>query len=89
MSDECLPKCLLMCLFIKGSHAASGQKSRWDDIIVRDLKLCGLTDDWSILAKNRNEWRNFIKQQVRVMNDRAEQEENNTKMSGSNGGRRV
>ena len=79
MSNERLPKRMVVCSLMKGSRADGGPKARWNDIVVRDLKLCGLADDWHILAQNRNEWRSFIRQQVRVMNNRAEQEEKQRK----------
>ena len=47
--------------------------------MARHLNLCGLADDWHILAQNCHEWRCFIKQQVRAKNERAEQEEKQRK----------
>ena len=72
-------------LLYEGSRAAGGQKSQWNGVIVRDLKLCVLADDWRILAQNHNEWRCLIRKRVRVINTEQNRRRINAKMSGSNG----
>ena len=42
MKDSPLPKQLLVCAPMDGKRAAGRQKYRWNDLVSRDLKSCGL-----------------------------------------------
>ena len=42
MSDNCLPKKLLVCASAAGSRVAGEQKRRWCDMVVKDLKRCSV-----------------------------------------------
>ena len=42
MDDSRLPKCLLVCRPQVGKRGAGGQKRRWNDVVLRDLRICGL-----------------------------------------------
>ena len=50
MNDYCLPIMLLVCAPVGGSRRAGGQKRRWSDIIIKDLKDCELDEDRQELA---------------------------------------
>ena len=45
MDDSRLPKCLLVCRPVNGRMSAGGQKRRWSDVLISDLKWCDLWDD--------------------------------------------
>ena len=42
MNDNRLPKQLLVCAPVDGKRAAGGQKYRWNNLVMRDLKSCKL-----------------------------------------------
>ena len=46
MDDTRLPKCLLVCRPQAGKCSAGGQKRRWNDVVLGDLKKCGLLPGW-------------------------------------------
>ena len=56
MCDSRLPKKLLVCAPAGGSRAAGGQKYRWNDLVVKDLKRCGMDEDWRVVAQDRRAW---------------------------------
>ena len=46
-----------------------GQKLRWNDLLSRDLRQCGIEPDWQECALNRSE---LVKQGVRDINSRSD-----------------
>ena len=46
MSEERLPKQLLVSAPVGGKHTAGGQKRRWSDLVANDLKQCNLSRSW-------------------------------------------
>ena len=54
MCENRLPNMLLVCALANGSRAAGGQKCRWNDDVTKDLKQCGLTDNWHAIAQDRS-----------------------------------
>ena len=46
MDDTRLPKCLLVCRPQAGKRSAGGQKRHWNDVVLGDLKKCGLFPGW-------------------------------------------
>ena len=56
-----------------------GQKSRWNDLVQRDLRQCGLEDSWRVAAQNRNGWRSVVKSRIEDCNRLAEEEEKRSK----------
>ena len=79
MDDGRLPKQLLVCAPVDGRRAVGGQKCRWNDLVTRDLKKCGLTEDWRDLAQDRNAWRGIVKDSVESLNANDEEREKNSK----------
>ena len=55
MENSRIPKCFLVCRPVTGRRSAGGQKKRWCDVLVSDLKWCDLWDDWRKIAKDRLE----------------------------------
>jgi hypothetical protein len=56
-----------------------GQKLRWNDLILRDLRACALTDNWRELSLNRGEWYRRVKEAIAAINSSAENEEKTRK----------
>ena len=79
LPDYRLPKKLLVCAPAFGKRHPGGQKLRWNDLLSRDLRQCGIEPDWQECALNRSEWRCLVKQGVRDMNSRSEVEEKERK----------
>ena len=79
MDDHRLPKQLLVSAPYGGSRAVGGQKSRWNDLVQRDLRQCGLEDSWRVAAQNRNGWRSVVKSRIEDCNRLAEEEEKRSK----------
>ena len=42
--------CLLVCRPQAGKRLAGGQKRRWNDVVLSDLKKCDLLSDWHDVA---------------------------------------
>ena len=57
MKDCRLPKCLLVYKPVSGKRSAGGQKRRWDDVLMGDLKRCDLLEDWKETVQDRGAWR--------------------------------
>ena len=79
MDDHRLPKQLLVSAPYGGSRAVGGQKSRWNDLVQRDLRQCGLEDSWRVAAQNRNGWRSVVKSRIEDCNRLAKEEEKRSK----------
>lgn len=56
MKDYCLPRKLLVC-------AADNKKHRWNDLMIRDLKDCGLDEDLQDLAHLHDEHQSKVVQE--------------------------
>ena len=70
-----LPKKLLVSAPYGGSRRAGGQKLRWNDLLSKDLKKCGLEKEWQSLALDRKSWRSTIKSATEELNRIEENEE--------------
>ena len=81
MDGHRLPKQLLVCAPVGGSRmcAVGRQKYRWNNLVTRDLKRCGLLEDWCELAELRDVWRSGIRRHAEVLNAEAEQEKKERK----------
>ena len=75
MSDSRLPKQLLVCAPVGGGRTASGQKCRWNDLVQRDLRKCGLVRNWCELALDRSAWRGMVGVYVKDINEETEKED--------------
>ena len=56
MADSHITKCLLICRLMEGKRAVGGQKRRWNDLVMRDLKRCELSLDWCDFVQERGAW---------------------------------
>ena len=75
MGDQRLPKQLLVSALVGGKRAPGGQKLRWNDLVTRDLRACGMLDSWRELAQDRDEWRRKVKEVFEGVNKNAESDE--------------
>ena len=73
--DECrLPRKVLVCASPQGRRSVEGQKMRWNDLILKDLRTCNLDGVLRILAEDRNEWRNQIWAATQKVNFKKEEQ---------------
>ena len=79
MSEERLSKQLLVSAPVGGKRTAGGQKRRWNDLVVNDLKQCNLSRSWREQAQERDSWRATIKCRVELLNKPAEDKEKSCK----------
>ena len=70
-----LPRCLLVCRPQAGKRSAGGQKRRWNDVVLGDLKKCDLLLDWRDVACERAAWRAMVKETAEVVNHSLEESE--------------
>ena len=61
MDEGRLPRKLLVCAPVNRKRSAGGQKKRWNDLVLKDLRHCDLADDWKSLALNRSGWRCVVR----------------------------
>ena len=47
---------MCVCKPVHGKSSAGGQKRRWNDVLVGDLKSYDLLDDWRKIAQDRGAW---------------------------------
>ena len=79
MDDTRLPKCLLVCKPQDGKRSAGGQKRRWNDLVLWDLKRCGLLPDWRDMACERGAWRGLVNEAASELNCLLEEDEERKK----------
>ena len=59
-----------MCAPSQGRRSAEGQKMRWNDQLLRDLRSC--KDTWKTLTQDWSEWRKKIWSETSHLNDTKE-----------------
>ena len=79
MENSRIPKCFLVCRPVTGRRSAGGQKKRWCDVLVSDLKWCDMWDDWRKIAKDRGAWRCLVREAASDFNDHKEAHEKERK----------
>ena len=75
ISGNRLPCKLLVCSLPFGRRSVGGQKCRWNDLLLRDLRKIGLGDDWKSKAMDRNEWKRIIRERVVCQQERGDTRE--------------
>ena len=75
MSEDRLPKQLLVSAPVGGKRTAGGQKRRWSDLVSNDLKQCNLSRSWREQVQERDSWRATIRHRVELLNKQAEDKE--------------
>ena len=60
MDSTRIPKCMLVCKPEGGKRMARGQKRRWADAVVADLKWCECQLDWRQQAQDQSQWRALV-----------------------------
>ena len=68
-------KCVLVCKPDRGKHNPGGQKRRWADVVVGDLKRCECLQDWRQQVQDRRQWRGMVKVAAEGINEQMEEEE--------------
>ena len=63
MEDHRLPKQLLH-VWLPSTRSAHGVRLRWKDMIVKDLRMVGLTSTWSQLTQDRQKWKNVCASKI-------------------------
>ena len=79
LDDTRIPKRLLVCCPLGGKRSVGGQKMRWCDVIVRDLKRCDLVPDWRDTAHDRDVWRQSVEDGAAELNYFQEEDEEKRK----------
>ena len=67
MEHHHIPRQLLVCKFEGGKRSVGGQKLRWVDIVMRDLKKCKINKEWMHIAQHRAKWRSIVDAVVSVL----------------------
>ena len=75
MADSRIPKGLLVCRPLVGKRSVGGQKRRWNDLVILDLKKCDLIPDWRGLACERGVWRGLVREATTELNQQLEASE--------------
>lgn len=75
MDDSHLPEQLLVYASVGGSHAVSGQKYHWNDIVSRDLTTSGLSKDWRERAPSQDTVQWETRREMEAINVQVEREE--------------
>ena len=70
-----IPRRLLVCKFAGDKRAVGGQKLRWVDVVMRDLKKCKLDHKWMHVAQDRDKWSFIVETAVTELNEEAEEME--------------
>ena len=79
MENSRLPKCLLVCRPASGKRSMGGQRRRWNDLVMSDLKKCNMLADWREVAQERAAWRGVVKMMTGKLNDQLEAAEKERK----------
>ena len=71
MKDCRLPKRLLVCKPVSGKSSAGGQKRRWNDVLMEDLKRCDLhvLEEWKETPEDRGAWSCLMVEALTDLND--------------------
>ena len=75
MSEDWLPRQLLVCAPVGGKCSAGGQKRRWNDVVASDLKQCNLSGTWREQVQEPGSWCTTIQHSVECLNIEAEKNE--------------
>ena len=75
MSEERLPKQLLVSAPVGGKCAAGGQS----DLVANNLKQCNLSGSWREQAQESDSWRATIRRRVELLSKQAEDKEKSCK----------
>ena len=73
------PRMLPGCRPVIQRRSAGGQKKRWCDVLVSDLKWCDLWDDWRKIVKDIGAWRCLVREAASDFNDHKETHEKERK----------
>ena len=79
MSEDRLPKQLLVSAPVGGKRTAGGQKRGWSDLVSNDLKQCNFSRSWREQAQERDSWRATIRPRVEVRNKQVKDKEKGCK----------
>ena len=77
MSNDCLPKQLLLFAPVGCKRNVGEQKHCWNDVVSCDFKQCNLLKSWREKAEEFNSWRFIIKCSAEHFNKKSENKEKN------------
>ena len=75
MSNDRLPKQLLVSAPVGCKGNVGGQKRCWNDVVSDDLRQCNLLESWREKAEECNSWRSIIKRSAEHFNKVVEDKE--------------
>ena len=75
IADSRIPMCLLVCQPYGGKRSVGGQKRRWNDLVLSDLKKIYLLPDSRDMAHERGAWRCLVKEASAELNRSLEEDE--------------
>ena len=75
MNDSHLPKQLLIFAPVDGKRAAGWQRYRWNNLVLRNLNSCRLSEGWCECAHSPGLWLTVIHDCVESLNVLTEKEE--------------
>ena len=79
MDTSRIPKCLLVSRPVRGKRSVGGQKKRWNDVVVSDLKRGDLLEDWRKITQDRQAWRCLVAEALGKINKHTEVREKERK----------
>ena len=79
MEETRIPKCLLVSKLARGKRSVGGQKRRWNDVLVCDLKNCEVYSNWREQAQDCSTWRGWINAAAEDVNEELEAKEQSKK----------
>ena len=79
MDHSRVPRQLMVCRPEGGKRAPGGQKLRWNDVVMQDLKKGELLSEWRQVARDRREWRGTVAAIVEDLNNESEESEKQRK----------
>ena len=73
MSNNCIPKCMLVCKPEGGKGVSGGQRRRWVDVVMTNqLKTCECILEWCQLPQNWAQWRELVSEAAENWNEQLE-----------------
>ena len=72
MDDFQLPKCCVMCRPVNGRRSLSGQKRRWCNVLMSDMKWCDLWDNWRKIVQDKGAWKCMVMEAAANLNENKE-----------------
>ena len=89
MDTSRIPKCLLVSRPVRGKRSVGGQKKRWNDVVVSDLKRGDLLEDWRKIVQDRGAWRCLVVEALGEINEQLKIGRRRGRIKGNVGGKEM